>query len=177
MSLTMTGQGLQFPSPGNRRNIKRTFFLRDNNPNSTTYSGSWTTGWTTNTFTIPAKCELDTHVHWPIRNNSTSWGGGYSRMYYEVNGNGWIYGGQYGYCRGAMGHGRYMISGTDWVQAFDFKGMTSDFTLRFRYDHLTHDGTAYTGADHGLTGASNQDYHGAQTPWMYYLNIQGWQYE
>ena len=82
--------------------------------------------------------------------------------YYEVNGNGWIYGGQYGYCRGAMGHGRYMISGTDWVQAFDFKGMTSDFTLRFRYDHLVHDGTAYTGADHGLSGASSSTYHGAQ---------------
>ena len=64
MSLTMTGQGLQFPSPGARRNIKRTFFLRDNNPNSTTYSSGWTTGWTTTTFTIPAKCELDTHVHW-----------------------------------------------------------------------------------------------------------------
>jgi len=75
-----------------------------------------------------------------------------------------------------MGNGKYMISGCDWQNAFDFSGMTSDFTVKFRYDHRTHDGSANTGASHGYSNAENTTYHGATAPWVHYLVVQGWQY-
>jgi len=176
LSLTMGSDGLTFNDPGNRRNMGKPFFFRAAKTDSVTVESSWVTGLETGNFNIPKRSELIAHYHYPVRNNSYSWGGGYTRMYYSVNDSAYILCGNLGYCRGAMGSGKYMISGSDFQHAFDFSGMTSDFTIKFRYDHVVHDGTAYIGGDHGLSAAENSTYHGSGTPWQQYLTIQGWTY-
>lgn len=176
LSLTMGSEGLTFNDPGNRKNMGKPFFFRSSSNTNYSLTGSWTQGHTTSNFTIPKKSHLITHFHYPIRNDSGSWGGGYSRMYYSVNDSAWIFCGDYGYCRGAMGTGKAMISGADWQNAFDFSGMANDFTVKFRYDHRTHDGSANTGSSHGYSNADNTNYHGATAPWIHYLVVQGWQY-
>jgi len=176
LSSTMGADGITFTDGGNRRSMAKPFFFRSSSDTNYVLSTNWTQGFTSGNFTIPKKSELLVHFHYPIRNDSTSWGGGYSRMYYEVNNTGWIFCGDYGYCRGAMGTGKAMISGSDWMNAFDFKGITSDFTFKVRYDHRTHDGAANTGSSHGYSNADSTSYHGATAPWVHYLTIQGWQY-
>ena len=53
MPLSNDGAGVAIPSPEQEETLREPFSLRDNNPNSTTYSSKLTTGWTTTTFTIP----------------------------------------------------------------------------------------------------------------------------
>jgi len=81
LSLTMGSDGLTFNDPGNRKNMGKPFFFRSSSNTNYSLSTSWTQGHTTSNFTIPKKSHLITHFHYPIRNDSSSWGGGYSRMY------------------------------------------------------------------------------------------------
>ena len=78
----------------------------------------------------------------------------------------------------AMGSGKYMISGHDQMQSFDFLNRTSDFTLGFLIQGRHYDSQNFeTGGDHSIengSSAANTATGVSSHPWWMYMTINGW---
>ena len=167
--------GFSYSGSTNNQNIGTPFYRRHGSNSSSSVSGGWTNIFQSPDWNIPKKCQLVMNFRCPVRNNTYNWGGMYTRTYYRVNSGGWVDCGHSGYTT-AMGYNKYMISGHDNMQTFDFLNYTSDFTLGFLVQGTHYNSTNYTGGDHNIGGASGtaQADIGASTPWYMYMTLNGW---
>lgn len=81
-------------------------------------------------WSLPAKSICNVYINVPCRNDTTSWGGMFTRLYYRVNSGGWTSMGDSGYSA-VMINNFYSIAyyGTEFN--LDFSSITSNFTLGF----------------------------------------------
>ena len=110
-------------------------------------------------WTIPAKARCHLYYYVPVRNDTQSWGGMYSRLLYRINSGSWIDMGDSGYSS-VMITSSYSISYYGNSFNFNFESLTSDFTLGFLVQGAPYDGNArITGSNdvgNGVsTGVSN----------------------
>jgi hypothetical protein len=113
-------------------------------------------GWITTAFTVPAGSVISMDFWIPIRNNSTSWGGGYVYLYYDINSSGtWFdlgtsgYGGAMAYQQHIDGYGNTLIQ--------DFSTTTEDFEIRYKFRHKSYDGTMIVNTSNNITGGADSD--------------------
>ena len=111
--------GFSYSGSTNNQNIGTPFYRRHGSSSGSTVSGGWTNIFQSPDWNIPKKCQLVMNFRTPVRNNTYNWGGMYTRTYYRVNSGGWVDCGHSGYTT-AMGYNKYMISGHDNMQTFDF---------------------------------------------------------
>jgi len=170
-------EGFSYSGSTNNKDIGQPFYRRAGSTNNYNVGGSWTNIFQSPDWSIPKKSQLVMNFRVPIRQNTTGWGGAYIRTYYRVNSGGWVDCGNSGYTT-AMGSGKYMISGHDQMQTFDFLNKTSDFTLGFLVQGTHYDSQNFdTGGDHDINtgdGAANTAIGVNSHPWWMYMTINGW---
>jgi hypothetical protein len=81
-------------------------------------------------WTLPAKANCNVYIHLPCRNDTTSWGGMFTRLYYRVNSGAWTSMGDSGYSA-VMINNFYSIAYYANEFNLDFSSITSSFTLGF----------------------------------------------
>ncbi len=170
-------EGFSYSGSTNNKDIGQPFYRRAGSTNNYNIGGSWTNIFQSPDFSIPKKSQLVMNFRVPIRQNTNDQGGAYIRTYYRVNSGGWVDCGNSGYTT-AMGNGKYMISGHDQMQTFDFLNRTSNFTLGFliqarHYNAFNMD----TGGDHNIENGSstgNSATGVSSHPWWMYMTINGW---
>jgi len=81
-------------------------------------------------WSLPAKSRCNLYVHIPCRNDTYSWGGMFTRIYYRVNSGSWVSMGDSGYSA-IMCAGYYQIAYYANEFTLDFSSITSNFTLGF----------------------------------------------
>ena len=116
---------------------------------------------TTPDWSIPAKAKCHLYYYVPVRNDTQSWGGMYSRLLYRINSGSWIDMGDSGYSS-VMITSSYSISYYGNSFTFDFASLTSDFTLGFLVQGAPYDNTANIMSSNsigsgGTTGVSSSD--------------------
>lgn len=119
-----------------------------------TFSTSWADGKTWEPVTLPAKSKIMYHVYIPMRNDSSSWGGGYTEVQYSINGGSYQSMGNSGY-ETVMEYGQSIHS---YINNFflDFSDITEEFTITFKWRHRSHDGTLDVNGRHDIvTGSSS----------------------
>lgn len=94
----------------------------------------------TSDWSLPAKSRCNVYIHVPCRNDTTSWGGMYTRLYYRVNSGSWISMGDSGYSA-VMNDGYYQIAYYANEFTLDFSSITSNFTLGFLVSCAPYNGT------------------------------------
>ena len=174
MPVTLSGDGIQYGSGSTMR--RRPFEYRDFTNAGYTYTTSWTNGWQTGNYAIPSRSKCLLRYNIPVRNDAYSnWGGGYySRLYYQINDSGnWVDLGHSGYSTAMHTDSgditRYMNH-----HHFDFTTITSDFNLKFLFQHLSYTSSgSVNGNDIG--GAGQSGYHGNNTPFQWHLILSGYQ--
>ena len=173
MPVTLTGNGLKFDTGLEMR--RRPFEYRDFNNSGYTYNTGWTNGWSTQNYSIPSRSQCLLRYNIPVRNDSySSWGGGYySRLYYAINDGSWVDLGHSGFSTGMHTESgditRYMNH-----HHFNFDSLTSDFNLKFLFQHLAYNASGdVNGNDIGGAGASGN--HGNNTPFQWHLILSGYQ--
>ena len=170
-------EGFSYSGSTTNENIGQPFYRRAGSSQNYNVGSGWTTIFTSPDFSIPKKSQLVMNFRVPIRQNTTGWGGAYVRTYYRVNSGSWVDCGTSGYTT-AMGSGKYMISGHDQMQTFDFLNRTSDFTLGFRIDVRHYDSQNLdTGGDHSISNGSStaNSVNGVSGySWWTYMTINGW---
>ena len=161
-------EGFSYSGSTTNKDIGQPFYRRAGSSSNYSVGSSWTNLFTSPDWSIPKKSQLVMNFRIPIRQNTTGWGGAYLRTYYRVNSGGWVNCGNSGYTT-AMGNGKYMISGHDQMQTFDFLNRTSDFTLGFLVQARHYDSSNLdTGGDHDInTGdsAANTAIGVSSHPW------------
>ena len=170
-------EGFSYSGSTTNKDIGQPFYRRAGSSSNYSVGSSWTNLFTSPDWSIPKKSQLVMNFRIPIRQNTTGWGGAYLRTYYRVNSGGWVDCGNSGYTT-AMGNGKYMISGHDQMQTFDFLNRTSDFTLGFLVQ-ATHynDVNMNTGSSHGIEAAETEARNRLGTgsePWRFYMTLNGW---
>lgn len=107
-----------------------------------TFTTSWVDGkyWETRTYAPNSQLWIDVYI--PMRNNSSSWGGIYTSIDYNINGLGWLNLGHSGYT-GVMN----LKNGGDvgfYRNSFilPFNNLSETFTCQFRFQHRTYDGNS-----------------------------------
>jgi hypothetical protein len=172
MAITLTADGLLFDEGTEMKN--RVFRDEDKTDSSYTYTTSWSNGWTTKNFSIPAKSKVLMRYNIPCRNDDTaSWGGGhYSKVYYSINDAAWVDLGNSGYTS-CMHTSCGSITRYACWHHFDFNSITSDFTLKFLFSHVSYTGTGNINGN-AIAGGANQVYHGSNTtPFRHHVTIEG----
>jgi len=173
MAVTLTGNGLKFDSGSEMR--RRVFEYRDFNNTGYTYTTSWSNGWETGNYAIPAKSKCLLRYNIPVRNDAySSWGGGYySRLYYAINNGSWVDLGHSGYSTAMHNNSgditRYMNH-----HHFDFSALTSDFNLKFLFQHISYTSSGEVNGN-DIGGAGQSGYHGNNTPFQWHLCLSGYQ--
>ena len=170
-------EGFTYSGSTNNKDIGQPFYRRAGSQSNYNVGSSYTNIFTSPDWSIPKKSQLVMNFRIPIRQNTTGWGGAYLRTYYRVNSGGWVNCGNSGYTT-AMGSGKYMISGHDQMQSFDFLNRTSDFTLGFLIQGRHYDSQNFeTGGDHSIengSSAANTATGVSSHPWWMYMTINGW---
>ena len=169
-------EGFSYSGSTNNKDIGQPFYRRAGSSSNYNVGGGWNTIFTSPDWSIPKKSQLVMNFRVPIRQDSYSWGGCYIRTFYRIDSGSWIDCGNSGYTT-AMGNGKYMISGHDQMQTFDFLNRTSDFTLGFLIQAKHYN--AYdmdTGGDHAIENGSSTatTATGSSYPWWMYMTINGW---
>lgn len=122
---------------------------------------SYTNITSTPDWSIPAKAKCHLYYYVPVRNDTQSWGGMYSRLLYRINSGSWIDMGDSGYSS-VMITSNYSISYYGNSFTFNFESLTSDFTLGFLVQGAPYDNTANIMSSNsigsgGTTGVSSSD--------------------
>ena len=146
----LTGSSLQFSDGSHLGGAPFSYVAYTTNNISCT-SSSWVDSWNTGNFLIPAGSFFRVLVYTPTRQDSGQWGGHYFRFYWQINDDGtWRELGHSGYGGGdnsmthqppSPGQGRISHYENDFM--FDFTDKSSDFNIRFLFQHLSHTTTTY----------------------------------
>jgi len=119
------------------------FFIRniyeEYDSSARSFTNTWADGkvWTSRTYNANSKLIL--YVYIPCRNDSSSWGGGYHGVQYNINNTGWI-------AMGDCGYSSVMtVAGADIGTYTNILYMpltiNTSFTCQFKYVHKSFDGT------------------------------------
>jgi hypothetical protein len=115
---------------------------------------TWTLGPTFTTITgILGKSLLHLTYHVPMRNDSTSWGGGYIEPQVSFNSGTWQSLGSCGYDGGVMSIGNAVIGSYYQTILLD-PGITTTFTAQFRFYFRSYDGTVLWNSSHDINAVS-----------------------
>ena len=127
---------------------------------------------TTPDWSIPAKSTCRLYYQVPVRNDTESWGGLYSRLYYRINQGSWLSLGDSGYSS-VMLAGDYSIAYYGCPFTLDFTGETSDFTLGFLVQGAPYNNTTTVISSNnigsGSGGQSNSN--GILNPNSFYVKV------
>ena len=114
------------------------------------YTNSWKQGMITPAITKRDSSNIEIHWRVPFRNDSTSWGGAYTEIFYsEDEGLTWTTIGSSGYTSGTMVSGGYAIEADNNTHLIE--GLTgTSFKLKFM--HKSFDGTSTENERNGMSG-------------------------
>ncbi len=125
------------------------------------FSNSWADGMILQDRTIRDGWDVKLHYELPARNDST-WGGGYTKIYYKINGGAWVELGNSGY-QLAMGGAntnegeQTKIIRTDTRTVYLKRSeltdapATGDFNIQFKFSHRSYNGTLKINKSSGST--------------------------
>ena len=124
-------------------------------------TGSWSQTITTPDWGCPMRSVGTLYCYIPVRNDGGSWGGARARLYYRINSGSWEDCGNSGYSQtdtvmAYNGGGR--IDTQTSVFNFDFSDYTSNFTVAFRMDYLTHNGNGGVNSSCDVTTGGDSTY-------------------
>ena len=124
-------------------------------------TGSWSQTITTPDWGCPMRSGGSLYCYIPVRNDGGSWGGARARLYYRINSGSWEDCGHSGYSQtdtvmAYNGGGR--IDTQTSVFNFDFSDYTSNFTVAFRMDYLTHNGNGGVNSSCDVTTGGDSTY-------------------
>jgi len=171
---TLTGSGITF-GDGNKLHsnifVHRGYFSTNVNFNAS----SWTNGWQTPDWSMPAKSKCFIYYQVPCREDAgwQVWGGHYCRLYYRINSGNWVELGHSGFSS-IMSYNTGSISRYSNQHVMDFSSLTNNFTLGFLFQHL-----AYSGSNHYIMGSnaiqagSNSNYTGSTLNFYQHMIIEG----
>ena len=109
----------------------------------------------------PKRCVGTCYLYLPVRNDSGTWGGNYTRFYYRINSGNWIYCGHSGYSQTDTIMANSQSGSIDTqctVWNFDFTNQTNNFTIAFRVDMQAHSGNGYFNGDSDVTTSGDSTY-------------------
>lgn len=125
-------------------------YMKQTDPTNRTFSTSWAVGTTWNNFVKPANSIIHFASTIPMRNDSTSWGGAYTRVEYSIdNGTTWISLGDTGYDT-VMEYGQ-SINHWNGCQIINKADIVASTQVRFRFQHRSYDGTLTIRGSNGIT--------------------------
>ena len=119
---------------------------------STTFADGKT--WTSRSYNANSKLIL--HIYIPCRNDSTSWGGGYHEVQYNINNTGWLSFGNSGYTSVMSSAGGDI--GTYSTVLYMPLTINTTFTCQFKYRHRSFDGTLYVNQSTDVVVGSTNSY-------------------
>ena len=119
-----------------------------------TFGNSWKDGTTTPAWDFRAGSRILLHLGVPMRNDSMSWGGGYTEVQYQIDGGTWV----------SLGHSGYdgvMANSAQAILTYNrtiliAPSQTNDFNIAIKLRHRSYDGTLIVNGSHELSGA---DFH------------------
>ena len=139
---TLGAQGITF---GDGSSLRSTPFRQTHNFTSGVSCGGGNRNYSNITQTpdwsIPAKARCHLYYYVPVRNDTQSWGGMYSRLLYRINSGSWIDMGDSGYSS-CMINNDYSIAYYGNSFNFNFSSLSSDFTLGFLVQGAPYNNTA-----------------------------------
>lgn len=118
---------------------------------------AWTLMWTgTNQTDFKAGSKVRLQYHMALRNNSSSWGGGYIEPQISFNDSTWFSLGSSGYDGGVMSLDTGTIGSYNNSIVIDpaIQGVTGDFQVRIRFYAKPYDGTLLWNIDHDINAVS-----------------------
>lgn len=111
----------------------------DDSTSVSTSSTSWVHLKDWSAVTLPGKCTVRYDMYCPLRNDGTTWGGGYFQLLYRIDGGSWQYVGDSGYVS-------VMEENSDSIQFYfnslvlDFSDQPEEFDIEFRWNVKTYNG-------------------------------------
>ncbi|CZF79732.1 hypothetical protein [Grimontia marina] len=117
---------------------------------SRSYSTAWADGLVTDWWRMRGGVAIDISIAVPMRNESASWGGGYTELLYDV-GDGWV-------SLGDSGYDGTMISGAaNGILTYSREVLidalsAEDYDVRFKFRHKSYDGTLIVNGLRDLKG-------------------------
>ena len=160
MATTVDGEGYQI---GSNNKIYSGPFMYNHRDGSGwgMNTGSWSQTITTPDWGCPMRSVGTLYCYIPVRNDGGSWGGARARLYYRINSGSWEDCGNSGYSQtdtvmAYNGGGR--IDTQTSVFNFDFSDYTSNFTVAFRMDYLTHNGNVRVNSSCDVTTGGDSTY-------------------
>jgi len=122
------------------------------------FTTTYADGFISAPFDVPAKSVVKVDFAIPMRNDSTSWGGGYTRVLYEINASGtWI-------DLGSSGFGGVMKLGNSSIDTYsnhfvlDFSSNLTPVSIRIAFRHKSYDGTLNVNWNHGIEDGATSSY-------------------
>ena len=117
------------------------------------FGTGWANGFTTKSRLIRKGFDVEFHYELPTRNNTTSWGGGYTEVQYSINDGAWRSLGNSGY-QLAMGNSAALIrtdTKTLYLNRTRLNNPTADFNIKFKLRHRSYNGTLYINRNRGTS--------------------------
>ena len=159
---TVNGYDSRLTTAENRVNaIRSGYYIRkiftEVDTTSRTTGTSWTLMWTgTNQTGFKAGSDIKLTYHMALRNNSSSWGGGYIEPQISFNNSTWFSLGSSGYDGGVMSLDTGTIGSYNNTIIIDpaLQGITTDFQVRIRFYAKSYDGTLMWNQDHDINAVS-----------------------
>lgn len=132
------------------------------------FSTSWASGPGFGPFTnFSAGSFAKVFIHYPCRNDSTSWGGMYCEIQYQVNSGTWYSMGSCGYDGGVMNSAAPSIGTFNNTIILD-PNQSSSFSLGFRTYFRSYDGTATLNGSHNINSTSGTGSTAPNGSWTNY---------
>ena len=129
--------------------------LVDTNSTGYTFSTTYTLGPTfVNMTGFKAGSLVRLFYHFPMRNDSTSWGGGYIEPQVSISGGTWQSLGSCGYDAAVMNQGNAAIGTFNNSILLDLSP-SSDFSVQFRFYFKSYDGSLLLNHSHDVNGISS----------------------
>ena len=124
-------------------------------------------------WSLPAKSNCNVYIHLPCRNDTYSWGGMFTRLYYRVNSGSWTTMGDSGYSAVMLNQHQSIAYYSNEFN-LDFTSVTSNFTLGFLIQCAPYNGALNVVVDNGnaggtTTGVSNTN--GVLNQYGFYVKI------
>ena len=174
---SITGTALTF-SDGTTMGGIPFSYTRSTNNTIAVGTGSWTNSWDTGNFAIPKGSTFKVLIYMPTRQDGGTWGGHYFRFYWMYNDDGnWRELGHSGYGGGEQSMtsnngGRITHYENEFI--FDFRDQSSNFNIKFLFQHLSHSTTTYVN-DTGQNNVSdgNSTYTGYAANYREKITIWG----
>ena len=160
MATTVSGDGYTIGS--NNEVQSGPFMYQYRDCSSVTFdSSNWTNIINSPDWGTPKRSVGTCYLYLPVRNDSGSWGGNYTRFYYRINSGSWTSCGHSGYSQTDTIMANTQAGSIDTqctVWNFDFTGNTSNFTIGFRVDMQAHSGNGYFNGDSDVTTGGDSTY-------------------